>query len=243
MKLELDHVSVSLGGQSVLRELTLPPTNFRTLALVGPSGGGKSTLLRVLGGLRVPDEGAVRIADRPVPRLEPALRAHRRRVGMVFQNWNLFHHLTALENMTLPLVQVQGVPRDEAAERAHALLRRFGLAGHAHKKPRQLSGGQQQRVAILRARALRPDLMLLDEPTSALDPVMAAQVLELVGEMTREGLPVILVTHHLAFARRSADHMGYLAEGRLKAHGPVDAFFEDPGLPECRRFLETVLQL
>jgi len=243
MRLELQQVNFSIDGQPILRDMTLPEIDTRALALIGPSGGGKSTLLRLLGGLRVPDRGGILLNGAPLPRSESALRGHRRRVGMVFQNWNLFHHLTARDNITLPLVQVQGLAKREAESRADHLLDRFGLSEHAGKKPGELSGGQQQRVALVRARALRPEVLLLDEPTSALDPEMAAQVLDLVAEVAEEGLPVVLVTHHLAFARRAADTIAYLAEGQMRTHAPTGEFFDNPGLPECQRFLSRVMAI
>lgn len=243
MKLELQHLDLALGGKPILQDLTLPSIDANTLALIGPSGGGKSTLLRVLGGLRTPDQGQVILNGSPLPTEEAALRDFRKRVGMVFQSWNLFSHLTALENLLLPLTEVHHLSREEALARSETFLERFGLKEHASKHPAQLSGGQQQRVALARACVIEPDVLLLDEPTSALDPEMAAQVLDLVETVAGEGLPVILVTHHVAFAKRAADHVAFLAEGTIKTHAPAEAFFADPGLEECERFLSRVLSL
>lgn len=241
MELEMKDLNLALGGTPILQEMTLPATETRTLALIGPSGGGKSTLLRVLGGLLPPDSGFLRLNQTELPHSEAGLRSYRRRIGMVFQNWNLFFHLSALQNIVLPLVEVHNLSRSEALEKARGLLDRFGLADHADKKPRELSGGQQQRVALVRACAIEPEVLLLDEPTSALDPEMAAQVLELVEEVAADGLPVILVTHHLAFAKRAADTTAYLSQGRILAHGPTRDFFENPGHPDCDRFLSRVM--
>lgn len=243
MQLELQDLCISLGGQTILDHLTLSSTETNILALIGPSGGGKSTLLRVLGGLLPPDSGSVTVNGHPLPTTESERRAYRRRMGMVFQNWNLFFHLTALENIVLPLVEVHGFSRGEATDKALAHLDRFGLKAHADKKPQELSGGQQQRVALVRARAIEPEVLLLDEPTSALDPEMAAQVLELVEEVVREGLPVILVTHHLAFAKRAADHIAFLKAGKVEACADTHSFFSQAQSEEIDRFLSKVLSL
>jgi polar amino acid transport system ATP-binding protein len=243
MQLEIQDLNISLGGKTILADLSLPATETKTLALIGPSGGGKSTLLRVLGGLLPPDQGTVRVNGSRLPTSESELRSYRRRMGMVFQNWNLFFHLTALENIVLPLVEVHGVPRKEATDRAITYLERFGLREHARKKPGELSGGQQQRVALVRARAIEPEVLLLDEPTSALDPEMAAQVLELVEEVAREGLPVILVTHHLAFARRASDTLAFLKAGQIEASGPTETFFSESQGKEIDGFLAKVMSL
>ncbi|MGA0332592.1 MAG: amino acid ABC transporter ATP-binding protein [Kiritimatiellia bacterium] len=243
MDLELINLRLSLGGREILRGIDLPRTSARIFSLIGPSGGGKSTLLRVWGGLLIPDEGELRIDGESLPRTEKALQIHRQRMGMVFQSWNLFHHLSALENLILPLTRVHHFSREEAEERCMGLLERFQLADHAGKPPHQLSGGQQQRVAILRALSIEPRCLLLDEPTSALDPEMAAQVLEMVEEVAGQGTPVILVTHHLAFARRISDHTLFLADGQITEFGPTAEFFARPRTETCQRFLETVLRI
>ena len=243
MQLEIKDLCISLGGKTVLDTLSLPEIDLQTLALIGPSGGGKSTLLRVLGGLLPPDSGTVRLNGKLLPESEAERRSYRRSMGMVFQNWNLFFHLTALENIVLPLVEIHGHPRKEATDKALAYLERFGLHAHAHKKPQELSGGQQQRVALVRARAIEPEVLLLDEPTSALDPEMAVQVLELVEEVAAEGLPVILVTHHLAFAKRAADQIAFLKAGHLAACADTDSFFSTPQGEDIDRFLSKVLSV
>lgn len=242
MQLEVNGLQLSLGGKPVLKGLSLN-VHTQTLALIGPSGGGKSTLLRVLGGLIPPDAGEVSVNGNPLPADEAELRAFRRQMGMVFQNWNLFFHLTALENIVLPLVKVHGLSAWDATDKAKALLDRFGLSGHGGKKPRELSGGQQQRVALVRACAIEPEVLLLDEPTSALDPEMAAQVLELVEELAADGLPVILVTHHLAFARRAAETIAFLQAGTITRAAPTPDFFVQTPLPDVERFISTVMHL
>lgn len=239
MKLELYGVTRSFGAHRVLDALSWR-VEGRAIAIIGPSGGGKSTLLRVLAGLEHPDSGAVAFDGEPLSFTEDALLRHRREVGVVFQSYNLFPHLTALDNVMLPLTKVHGLGREAARERAIEHLRRFQLEAHAHKKPAHLSGGQRQRVAIVRAIAIRPRLLLFDEPTSALDPEMNAEVLDMIAELRAEGRDLILVTHHLAFARQVADQAAFLAEGKILEQGP--RLFDDPQTEPCRRFLSRVLR-
>ncbi len=243
MDLEIRNLRLALGGKDILKGMNLPPVSANIVALIGPSGGGKSTLLRVWGGLLTPDDGEVILDGENLPRKEKELRAYRRQMGMVFQNWNLFYHLSALQNLVLPLTRVHGLSETDAEKKSLELLERFQLADHAHKKPHQLSGGQQQRVAILRALSIEPRCLLLDEPTSALDPEMAAQVLEMVEEVAGQGTPVILVTHHLAFARRVSDRVLFLANGQITESGSTQEFFEKPKTEACQRFLDTVLRM
>lgn len=242
MNLLLDSVAKSFNGHVALREASLSVNGVHALVLIGPSGGGKSTLLRILAGLEYPDQGRVAIDGQELVFSEPALREHRRRVGVVFQAMNLFPHLTALENITLPLVRVHGLSRADAEETAFQHLRRFRLDAHARKKPAQLSGGQRQRVAIVRAVAIRPRLLLFDEPTSALDPEMTAEVLDMIGELRAEGRDLVLVTHHLAFARSVADYAVFLADGRIVEHAAGDRLFSAPDHPDVARFLDRVLK-
>ena len=176
MKLALNQVRKRFGEQLVLNDVSLSLEKVHTLALIGPSGGGKSTLLRIIGGLEYPDFGSVEINGERVSFQEEALLAHRRSIGTVFQSFNLFPHLTALQNITLPLEKVHGRPAAEAMAVARQLLERFRLAGHADKRPAELSGGQRQRVALARAISIKPKLLLFDEPTSALDPEMTSEV-------------------------------------------------------------------
>jgi polar amino acid transport system ATP-binding protein len=243
MRLTLNHLSKSFGPHRVLDDLTCDFGELRSLALIGPSGGGKSTLLRIIAGLEWPDSGAMTLNEEPVAfGNETLLRAHRLHLGVVFQAYNLFPHLTALRNVTLPLEKVHGVARGEAEERAHEALRRFQLADHAHKKPAQLSGGQKQRVAIARAIAIKPRLLLFDEPTSALDPEMTAEVLEVIEELKNEGRDFLLVTHEMGFARHVADRVAFLANGRIVEQAPAEELFSAPRTPECRDFLARILK-
>ena len=202
----------------------------------------KSTLLRIIGGLEHPDSGEVRINGEPVVFQEEALLRHRRAVGTVFQAFNLFPHLTALQNITLPLVHVRGQSKSEAEEIARQLLARFRLEGQADKRPAELSGGQRQRVALARALSGKPRLLLLDEPTSALDPEMTAEVLDMIAELRAEGRDFILVTHEMGFARQIAGHAAFLADGRIVESGPVAQLFDAPAAPQTRAFFAKVLK-
>ena len=225
------------GTTTVLDGLDLVTGDIATLVLVGPSGGGKSTLLRILAGLDLPVAGSVAFDGVPLPRDEAALRGYRASVGTVFQSYNLFPHLTALDNLLLPLVHVHGHTTAAARALVRPALERFQLADHAHKRPAELSGGQKQRIAILRAVVTRPQRLFLDEPTSALDPEMTAEVLEMVGELRADGTRLVLVTHEMGFARRIADEMAFVADGKVLAHGTADDFFNRPGHPRVARFL------
>ena len=226
MRVELSHLSMAFDGTEVLHDITFDE-EVSALAIIGPSGGGKSTLLRIIGGLLVPTGGTLAVDGVPVPTGEAALRDYRATLGFVFQDGGLFHHLTAQENVALPLRVVHGVEDAEASDRAHDLLERLGLADSAAKRPAQLSGGQKQRVAIARALAARPRLLLLDEPTGALDP-----------EFTR----FIIVTHEMGFARHACDTVAFLYGGRLLEHGPSERLFDNPRTPELKRFLSRLLE-
>ncbi len=242
MKVELRGVSKAFGEQRVLENASFEAEFEHTLALVGPSGGGKSTLLRLLAGLDRPDAGEVRVNDSALPGPEEELRRYRRTIGIVFQAYNLFPHLSAAENVILPLVEVHGLSRAAARSRADEELQRFRLAGHAHKQPGQLSGGQRQRVAIARALAIRPRFLLLDEPTSALDPEMTAEVLDVIVELRELGKPIVLVTHEMGFARHTADLVAFVADGGVRECAPAGEFFSSPASPATRQFLEKILK-
>lgn len=243
MNLRLHDVSKAFDGRPVLRNAQLDLSDVHALVLIGPSGGGKSTLLRLLAGLESPDSGTIEIDGLPLPYGdETALRRHRRQSGFVFQAHNLFPHLTAVENIALPLEHVHAVPRPDARRQAMELLARFRLEGHAHQRPYELSGGQCQRVAIARSLAVKPRLLLFDEPTSALDPEMTAEVLDTIASLRSEGRDFVLVTHQMGFARRIADHLAFVGDGGIAAHGPGTTLLDAPPTPAVRRFLERVLQ-
>jgi polar amino acid transport system ATP-binding protein len=242
MKLEITGLTKRFGDHAALDGLDLHVPGGKVLVLVGPSGGGKSTLLRVLGGLETPDEGKVLIRDQSLPTTEAGLLAYRRRNGFLFQQFNLFPHLTALRNLTLPLEEVHRMSPVKAKETAESALERFGLVAHAHKRPAELSGGQQQRVGIARAVAAGPEVLFLDEPTSALDPEMTAEVLELIQELAEEGQRIILSTHEMGFARAVGDIVAFLAAGKVVEAAPPSQWFESPESEQARRFLSRVLR-
>ncbi len=242
MKLEIHGLTKRFAKHAALDHLDLSVEGGKVLVLVGPSGGGKSTLLRVLGGLETPDEGTVIIREKPLPRSEADLLAYRGRNGFLFQQFNLFPHLTALRNLTLPLEEVHGMKPAQAKETAEAELDRFGLLDHAHKRPAELSGGQQQRVGIARAVAAKPEILFLDEPTSALDPEMTAEVLELIQELAEGGQRIILSTHEMGFARAVGDTVAFLAAGKVVESAPPAEWFEKPKSEQAQRFLSRVLR-
>ena len=243
MNLKLEHLSKSFGGQAVLKDISLELKDLRSLVIIGPSGGGKTTLLRIFAGLLKPDSGKFFLNGDEVHFREKQLRNYRKHVGMVFQAYNLFPHLTALGNITLPLVRVHGWKHEAAREAGLALLDRFGLKAHADKKPAALSGGQKQRVALSRAMAISPRVLLLDEPTSALDPDYTAEVLDMIETLRRdEHQDQILVTHEMGFARHVSDWVLFVAGGRIVEQGPPEKIFGNPQTSEVEQFLRRILK-
>jgi polar amino acid transport system ATP-binding protein len=242
MNLEISGLTKRFGEHIALGDLNASVPAAGALALLGPSGGGKSTLLRILAGLLVPEAGRVQLDGTILPRRERELRVHRSGIGTVFQAFNLFPHLTALENIALPLRVVHGMSGADADAAGMALLERFKLSEHALKRPGALSGGQKQRVAIARAVSAKPRLLLFDEPTSALDPEMTAEVLDLIGELRAEGRDLVLVTHEVGFARTVADHVLFLGGGSVIEGGPAVEFFGRPQTPQAAAYLDRVLK-
>jgi len=242
MNLVINNLTQRFGTTTVLDDLSLTTGNISSLVLVGPSGGGKSTLLRILAGLDVPTAGQLSFDGSPLPRDEAGLLAYRRTVGTVFQAYNLFPHLSARENLILPLVHVHGLSRAEAEDRVAEPLERFQLADHADKRPAQLSGGQNQRIAILRALVVQPTRLFLDEPTSALDPEMTAEVLDMIEALKGTGTDFVLVTHAMHFARRVADEIAFIGDGGVLAHGTADAVFDHCDNARVTSFFTKVLQ-
>jgi polar amino acid transport system ATP-binding protein len=242
MKLDLENVTKCYGKQTVIDDVTAQFDFPHVLVLLGPSGGGKSTMLRIIGGLINPDSGSISIDGETVPSNENQLRLYRSHIGTVFQSWNLFPHLDALANVILPLTAVHGIPSDDAKSRSLEILARLRLEEHAHKYPAELSGGQRQRIAIARAVVIRPKLLLFDEPTSALDPEMTAEVLEVIADLKAEGRTFILVTHAMNFARKVADQVAFVAEGKITEHSSAEAFFSAPKTPKAQQFLNRVLK-
>jgi polar amino acid transport system ATP-binding protein len=240
-KLSIERVRKAFGSKTVLDDVSLSVAEHEVVCLIGASGSGKSTLLRCINLLEPIDDGAVYLDGRDVsePGLDPdPIRA---RIGMVFQSYNLFPHMSVLRNITLAPVMVRRVARRDADVAARTLLQRFGLADKAEAYPDQLSGGQQQRVAIARALAMQPELMLLDEITAALDPVLVGEVLEVVREMRAAGMTMLLATHEMGFAKEIADTVCFLQDGRILEQGPPAQMFTDPAEPETREFLSRVI--
>ena len=242
MQLRFRNLSKSFGQRPVLDDVTIDLPDAHALVVIGPSGGGKTTLLRIIAGLERPDSGEVHIDGKLLQYDDPSLLLHRRSVGTVFQAFNLFPHLSALENVMLPLEQAHGYGHKQALEAAHAILNRFQLTMHIDKKPAQLSGGQQQRVAIARAIAIKPQFLLFDEPTSALDPEMTSEVLDIIRELRDEGRDLLLVTHHMGFARTVADYCLFVTDGNIMEHGPVEQLFAEPRSRELQQFLGRVMR-
>jgi polar amino acid transport system ATP-binding protein len=243
MSIEITGLTKHYGETRAVDGISLSlPDEVQVLVLIGPSGGGKSTLLRLLGGLEVPTAGGVAMNGTDLPKTEEGLREFRRRNGFLFQSFNLFPHLSALENIVLPLVTVHRWQRHEAIARAREVVARFGMADHVAKRPAELSGGQQQRIALARAMAHGPELLLLDEPTSALDPEMKAEVLDIVAELCEAGQRIILSTHEMGFARGCADEVIFLADGQLVESGKGDSLFEAPQTAVVRSFLGRVMK-
>ena len=232
MRIRLEHLEKEFDGVPVLRGIDFDD-DVTTLAVIGPSGGGKSTLLRIVGGLIAPTAGTVEVDGERVDFDERTLPAYRASLGFVFQASGLFHHLSALENVALPLSVVHGVPEDQARERAADLLARFGLAAEEAKRPAQLSGGQQQRVAIARAVAAEPKMLLLEYTNDVLD---------LIRDLKETGTRFIVVTHEMGFARHACDKAAFLHGGRLLEYGESAQLFDRPATPELQRFLGKLLE-
>ena len=238
--IELRHVDKHYGDLHVLRDVSLAVGKGEVLVVIGPSGSGKSTMCRTINRLETIDSGEILIEGEPLPQEGRDLARMRAELGMVFQQFNLFAHMTILDNVTLGPREVLGVPRDEAERQAMELLERVGVAEQAHKVPAQLSGGQQQRVAIARSLAMRPKAMMFDEPTSALDPEMINEVLDVMVELARGGMTMVVVTHEMGFARRVADRAVFMADGQIVEEGAPDAFFDHPTTQRARDFLDSI---
>jgi glutamate transport system ATP-binding protein len=237
----LSGVNKHFGQLHVLRDIDLVVHRGEVVVVIGPSGSGKSTLCRVINRLEPVDSGSVVVDGVPVPEEGRALARLRADVGMVFQSFNLFAHRTVLENVTLGPIKAKGVRRAEAEELAMGLLERVGVADQAHKLPAQLSGGQQQRVAIARALAMRPKVILFDEPTSALDPEMINEVLDVMVDLARSGMTMVVVTHEMGFARRAADRVVFMDGGRIVEEAPPEEFFTAPRSDRAKDFLSKIL--
>jgi glutamate/aspartate transport system ATP-binding protein len=235
--IEINHVSKSIGPVMVLKDCCASVAKGEVVVICGPSGAGKSTLIRTLNGLESIDAGEIMIAGFRLTPGPTAVKAVRRTVGIVFQHFELFPHLTALGNVMLAQVKVLRRPKDIAEEKARALLERVGLAQQAARRPHQLSGGQQQRVAIARALALDPEVMLFDEPTSALDPEMVNEVLDVMTDLAGRGMTLICVTHETGFAQRVANRVFFMEAGKIIETTSAKDFFQDPQSERAKVFL------
>lgn len=240
--IELRDVNKHYGQLHVLRDIDLTVGRGEVVVIIGPSGSGKSTLCRAINRLETIESGRIVIDGRPLPDEGRALAGLRAEVGMVFQSFNLFAHRTVLANVSLAQLKVRKRKKDEADRRSRELLERVGLAAHADKFPAQLSGGQQQRVAIARALAMDPKALLFDEPTSALDPEMINEVLEVMRQLARDGMTMVVVTHEMGFARSAANRVVFMADGRIVEDRTPEAFFTAPESDRAKDFLSKILK-
>ncbi|MGW1887087.1 amino acid ABC transporter ATP-binding protein [Streptomyces sp. NPDC001970] len=237
----LHKVNKHFGALHVLRDIDLRIDRGEVVVVIGPSGGGKSTLCRAINRLETIDSGEIFIDGKPLPAEGKELARLRADVGMVFQSFNLFAHKTVLQNVTLGQIKVRRTEKKAAEKRARSLLDRVGVASQAAKYPAQLSGGQQQRVAIARALAMDPKIMLFDEPTSALDPEMINEVLEVMQQLARDGMTMVVVTHEMGFARSAANRVVFMADGRIVEETTPDTFFTNPRSDRAKDFLSKIL--
>lgn len=242
MKLKFEGLSKHFGDLKVLDNLDTVIEDFNSLVFIGPSGGGKTTLLRLLAGLEVPTNGSIYINNKKMEFTEKALYEYRKRIGMVYQAYNLFPHLSAIENIMLPLTKVHNIPEKEARDQTRSLLERFNLADHGEKRPIALSGGQQQRIAICRAVAIKPDYLLFDEPTSALDPEFTSEVLDLMLELREEGMKQIVITHEMGFAKEASDRVAFISDGGIVTCDRPEVVLNSPEDGRIKNFLDKVLK-
>ncbi|MFI6685744.1 amino acid ABC transporter ATP-binding protein [Streptomyces sp. NPDC050485] len=240
--IELRDVNKYYGKLHVLQGINLTVDRGEVVVVIGPSGSGKSTLCRTMNRLETIESGSIAIDGSPLPEEGKGLAALRAEVGMVFQSFNLFAHRTVLANVSLAQIKVRGRKKEDADRRSRELLDRVGLASQAEKLPAQLSGGQQQRVAIARALAMDPKVMLFDEPTSALDPEMINEVLEVMQQLARDGMTMVVVTHEMGFARSAANRVVFMADGRIIEDRTPDDFFTNPHSDRAKDFLSKILK-
>jgi ABC-type polar amino acid transport system ATPase subunit len=238
---ELAGVSKSFGDNLVLDEIELRIDPGEAIVVAGPSGSGKSTMLRCINGLEPIDSGIIRFDDQDVNTADRQIYGIRAQIGMVFQAFNLFPHMTVLQNITMAPLEVKGATKQAAARRGRELLERVGIPEKADDFPADLSGGQQQRVAIARALAVDPKLMLFDEPTSALDPEMIREVLDVMRDLARGGMTMVVVTHEMGFAREVCDRLVFIDEGRIVEEGPPDEFFQATKSERAREFVDKII--
>ena len=242
LAIEISNVSKWFGDFQALKNVSLSTSQGEKVVICGPSGSGKSTLVRCINRLEVHQEGSIKVRGIELTDKSSSIAEIRSEVGMVFQQFNLFPHLTVLQNLTLGPTKALGLSDKDAKERAYKLLERVQIPEQANKKPGHLSGGQQQRVAIARSLCMEPKIMLFDEPTSALDPEMIAEVLDVIIDLAEEGMTMVVVTHEMGFARKVADRMVFMDEGSIVETGNPKQFFDSPKTDRCKLFLNQILQ-
>jgi ABC-type polar amino acid transport system ATPase subunit len=240
--IEINNISKTFGKFTALKDVSLNVKQGERVVICGPSGSGKSTLIRCINGLEAHEEGSIVVDDIELNHKTKSLEQIRSRVGMVFQQFNLFPHLTVLENITLGPIRSKKISREQANTLAMDYLERVKIPEQAHKYPRQLSGGQQQRVAIARSLCMEPKILLFDEPTSALDPEMISEVLEVMIGLAETGMTMVCVTHEMGFARRVADKMVFMDQGTIVEMAPPTKFFDSPDTNRCKIFLQQILR-
>ncbi len=241
VKIRVEHLKKDFGSLQVLKDVSAEIHEGEVVVVIGPSGSGKSTFLRCLNRLEEPSGGKITVDGIEVTDSQKEMNRLRERVGMVFQHFNLFNNMNVMRNLMLAPVDLKKCSREEARERAETMLARVGLKEKANAYPRELSGGQKQRVAIARALCMKPDIMLFDEPTSALDPEMVGEVLEVMKELAREGMTMVVVTHEMGFAREVADRVLFMDDGLILEEGTPDQIFRNPQNPRTQDFLNKVL--
>ena len=239
--IRVEGLKKNFGQLEVLKGIDTTIRRGEVVSIIGPSGGGKSTFLRCLNLLEEPTAGKIFYNGHDITENKRKIAKYRQSIGMVFQNFNVFPNMTVLDNVTLAPVLEKKIPKAQAKEEAMALLTRVGLADKANEYPRKLSGGQKQRLAIVRALAMKPDVMLFDEPTSALDPEMVKEVLNVIEDLTKSGMTILIVTHEMGFAREVSDRVLFICDGVIKEEGSPDIIFTSPHDPATNKFLSMVL--
>lgn len=239
--IKTQNLQKSFGKLNVLLGIDMEISKGDVVVVIGPSGSGKSTFLRCLNRLEEPTGGKIYFEGEDITAPKCNINLHRQKMGMVFQQFNLFPHMTVLRNLTIAPMKLLKMSKEDAEKKALSLLERVGLSDKANAYPNQLSGGQKQRVAIVRALAMNPDVMLFDEPTSALDPEMVGEVLEVMKELAREGMTMVVVTHEMGFAKEVADRVVFMADGVIAEQGSPEELFSNPRNPRTKQFLQSVL--
>ena len=238
---QIDNLCKAFGSNLVLDHISTEIKSGEVVVIVGPSGSGKSTFLRSLNLLEMPTSGTITFEGMNITDKKTDINKYRQKIGMVFQHFNLFPHKTILENLTLAPIKLLNKPKEKAKKEARALLQRVGLEEKENAYPAQLSGGQKQRIAIVRSLAMHPEVMLFDEPTSALDPEMVGEVLNVMGDLAKEGMTMVIVTHEMGFAREVGTRMLFIDEGVIKEESNPKDFFENPSHPRLQEFLSKII--